>query len=91
MKYLKLLLVLIVFGLTVLSAHPVKAQCAVCSVTVETNHQNGGNQARGLNAGIMYLLAAPYIVAGVGGFIWYRNYKRKQIRFNVRNEKLNLN
>jgi len=91
MKYLKLLLVLAVFAVTVCSTYPVKAQCAVCSVNVETNAKNGGTQANGLNKGIMYLLAAPYIAVAALGFLWYKKYKRKDVKLKVRNEKLNLN
>jgi len=91
MKYLKLLLVFAVFALTVFSTYPVKAQCAVCSVNVESNKQNGGGQANGLNKGIMYLLAAPYIAVAAVGYLWYKKYRRKNVSLNMRDEKLNLN
>jgi hypothetical protein len=91
MKYLKLFLVLAVFAVTVSTTYTVKAQCAVCSVNVETNAKNGGTQANGLNKGIMYLLAAPYIAIGAVGFLWYKKYRRKNVNLNMRDEKLNLN
>ncbi len=91
MKGLKFLLVLLVFGLMVLSTYPVKAQCSVCSTTVETNKKAGGTQADGLNHGIMYLLAAPYIAVAALGYLWYRQYRRKNVTLNMRDEKLNLN
>jgi hypothetical protein len=91
MKSLKTALLLIVFGLMVVSTIPVKAQCAQCAATVETNTKNGGNAAKGLNKGIMFLLAAPYLVVVAGGIIWYKKYRRKNVDMNIRNEKLHLN
>jgi len=44
-----------------------------------------------LNNGILFLLAAPYLIAGLGGFIWYRNYRRKNVNLDIPTEKLNLN
>lgn len=90
-RSLKTVLFLIAFGLMVISTIPVKAQCAQCAATVETNTKNGGSLAKGLNSGIMFLMVAPYLIVGVGGFIWYRKYRRKEVNIDVRNEKLNLN
>jgi len=91
MRYLKLILVFVVFGLSILSTQSVKAQCAVCTVNVESNAQNGGKQGAGLNHGIMYLLAAPYLAIAAVGFLWYKKYRRKNVNLNMRDEKLNLN
>jgi hypothetical protein len=88
---LKTALFLIVFGLMVVSTIPVKAQCAQCAATVETNTKNGGNAAKGLNKGIMFLLAAPYLAVAAVGLIWYKKYRRKNIDMNIRDEKLHLN
>jgi hypothetical protein len=88
---LKTALFLVVFGLMVISTIPVKAQCAQCAATVETNSKNGGSAARGLNKGILFLLGAPYLVVAAAGFIWYKKYRRKNVDLNIRDEKLNLN
>lgn len=88
---LKTALFLIIFGLMVVSTIPVKAQCAQCAATVETNTKNGGNAAKGLNKGIMFLLAAPYLAVAAVGLIWYKKYRRKNIDMNIRDEKLHLN
>lgn len=88
---LKFLYLILALGLIVCSAVPVKAQCAMCSATVETNANNGGSKANGLNNGIMYLLGAPYLAVAVVGYIWYKKYRRKNVDLNMRNEKLNLN
>ena len=73
------------------SVKTVNAQCAQCAATVATNHSNGDKTADGLNKGILYLLAAPYLAVAIAGFIWYRNYRRKEIKINIGNEKLHLN
>jgi hypothetical protein len=88
---LKTALFLVVFGLIVISTIPVKAQCAQCAATVETNSKNGGSAANGLNKGILFLLCAPYLAVAAAGFIWYKKYRRKNVAINIHDEKLNLN
>jgi len=87
----KILLFVFALGLMVCSRQPVKAQCAQCAATVETNAKNGGDAAKGLNNGILFLLGAPYLVVAVAGYIWYKNYRRKNVDLNIRKEKLHLN
>ncbi len=55
------------------------AQCPMCKTAVESNLNNEGATAGlGLNDGILYLLAAPYLLFGTVIFLWYKNNKRKQ-------------
>ena len=52
------------------------AQCAMCKAVVESNMKNDANTVgAGLNSGILYLIAFPYILVLVGGLIWYRSQK----------------
>ena len=37
------------------------AQCAMCKRNAETGMQNGNTIIRGLNTGILYLMAIPYL------------------------------
>jgi hypothetical protein len=67
------------------------AQCAMCQATVESNLKNGGTSGSGLNSGIMYLLAAPYIAMAGIGFLWYKKYRKKNISINIKEDKINLN
>jgi UPF0716 family protein affecting phage T7 exclusion len=88
---LKIALFLIVFSSIILSIKPVKAQCAQCAATIESNAKSGDKTANGLNKGILFLLAAPYLAVAAVGLVWYKKYRRKNVNINMRNEKLHLN
>lgn len=49
------------------------AQCAMCRAVLESE----GNQtaAEGINDGIVYLMAIPYLLIGGLGYFIYRKYK----------------
>ena len=70
-KILFLVLVMLVFVLEV------QAQCPMCRIAAESNLENGGSQGKGLNLGILYILATPYLLVGTIGFIWWRNRRRQ--------------
>ena len=88
---IKTALFFIVFGLMIISIKPAKAQCAQCAAAVATNAKSGDKTADGLNKGILFLLAAPYLAAGAVGFLWYKKYRRKNVALDIHNEKLHLN
>jgi hypothetical protein len=90
-KGLITVLFFIVFGLIMISVKPVKAQCAQCAATIESNAKSGDKTANGLNKGILFLLAAPYLAVAAVGLVWYKKYRRKNVNINMRNEKLHLN
>jgi hypothetical protein len=60
------------------SSVDLSAQCAMCKATVTENVISGKGKGQGLNSGILYLMAFPYIIASVIGFFWYKAYKKKQ-------------
>ncbi|MDB5005735.1 MAG: hypothetical protein JWP45_128 [Mucilaginibacter sp.] len=88
---LKIFLFSIVFGLMMVGTKPALAQCAQCAANVASNAKSGDTTANGLNKGIMFLLAAPYLAVAIVGFVWYKKYRRKNVSLNIRNEKLHLN
>ncbi len=90
-KTSKLLLFFVVFLSIISSVKPAVAQCAQCAATVESSAKNGDTTAFGLNKGILFLLAAPYLAVAVVGFIWYKKFRRKNVAIDMRNEKLHLN
>ena len=54
------------------------AQCPMCKMSAESNMRNGGTAGAGLNAGILYMLVAPYLIAGGIAFWWWRNRTQNQ-------------
>ncbi|WP_276359095.1 hypothetical protein [Daejeonella sp. H1SJ63] len=91
MRSLKVFFVSLLLIFFSLSYPEVAAQCSMCTLNAENSVQNGNTEGNGLNNGILYLLAAPYLaIAGVG-FLWYKKYRRKNVNMNVRGGKINLN
>jgi hypothetical protein len=46
------------------------SQCSICTRTAQ---QLGEKPAKGLNAGIIYLAAAPFLLAGFIGYRWWKS------------------
>lgn len=91
MKCVRGFIFLFIFVCLSLKVENTSAQCAMCALNAENSVKNGNTQGKGLNNGILYLLAAPYLAVGVVGFIWYRKYRRRNIALNIKDEKINLN
>ncbi len=53
-------------------------QCAMCKAAVEANLKDGGNAGAGLNQGILYLMAMPYIAMIIFGLFYYFQRRKKQ-------------
>ncbi len=49
-----------------------KAQCSICT---KTSAQMGEKPAKGMNTGILYLMAAPFCIAGYIGYRWWKQEK----------------
>jgi hypothetical protein len=62
----------------VISTVDSSAQCPMCKMSAESNLKNGGTAGRGLNTGILYMLALPYTLLGTFGYIWWKNNRRKE-------------
>lgn len=91
MKAIKTVFIIVIFSLIVFSAFEAGAQCSMCAMSAENSVQNGNTQGKGLNTGILYLLAAPYLAIAAVGFIWYKKYRRKNVTINMKDEKIHLN
>lgn len=91
MKAIKTVFIIFIFSFTVFSAFEAGAQCSMCAMSAENSVQNGNTQGKGLNTGILYLLAAPYLAIAAVGFIWYKKYRRKNVTINIKDEKIHLN
>lgn len=55
-------ILLSLFIITLLFNSSIYAQCAMCKAIPSSNQEAGGNIANGLNTGILYLMAVPYIL-----------------------------
>lgn len=52
-----------VINLILLVTHQIFAQCAMCKAAAESDLENNPNSvAKGLNTGILFLMAIPYIL-----------------------------
>lgn len=65
---------LIIITLLYLIPYTLDAQCAMCRAVVES--ETDGKTAQGLNNGIVYLMAIPYILVIVLSYIIYKKWKK---------------
>ena len=70
MNKFKILILICFFNLT-----DIFSQCAMCRAVLES--QEDQSVSAGLNDGIIYLMAIPYIVVGIMGFIIYKKFFKK--------------
>ena len=63
--------------LSFITSLPGWAQCAMCKATAESGQAAGSAEAAGLNAGILYLMAIPYVLLAAVAIVWYRSQKKK--------------
>lgn len=66
LKYISL------FALFFLINSAASAQCAMCRTTVEGDLNQGGSIAKGLNTGILYLMAVPYLAMMIVGYLFFK-------------------
>ncbi len=64
------------FIVILIFSQDISAQCAMCKAVVESGD---ADMAEGLNSGIIYLMAFPYILVGAVGYILYRNWKKNKL------------
>lgn len=69
MKAKYLVAVAVVIALVLVSAD-LMAQCSVCTKTAQ---QLGPQAAKGLNGGILYLMAMPFGIVGFIGYKWWKS------------------
>lgn len=67
-KYILLLLLVLFFSTSA------EAQCAMCRAVLES--EEGQETAKGINDGIIYLMAIPYILVGGIGFFIYKKFNK---------------
>ncbi|WP_417592407.1 hypothetical protein [Owenweeksia hongkongensis] len=70
-KWIYIIVLLILFPLAG------EAQCAMCKAIAESSQAGGSSIADGLNGGIVYLMAFPYLLMAGVGYAIYRNKKSR--------------
>jgi hypothetical protein len=73
-----LFIILMALSIQFINVETANAQCPMCKMSAESNLENGGTAGRGLNKGILYLFAAPYLMVGGLAFMWHRANKKKR-------------
>ena len=64
--------------LIILAFHAkLNAQCSMCKAVVEANLKEGGSAGAGLNEGILYLMAMPYIAIVIFGLFYFLQKRNK--------------
>ncbi|MDA7743299.1 hypothetical protein N8891_03610 [Flavobacteriales bacterium] len=71
---MKIAFALIVTFVLIAWASPAEAQCVMCKAVAEDSAKDGGLGA-GLNKGILYLMAVPYILLSALFFVIYKKWK----------------
>jgi hypothetical protein len=66
---LKKLITILVLGCLLSITENSNAQCSVCTKTAS---QMGEKPAKGMNSGILYLMAAPFAIVGYIGYRWWK-------------------
>jgi UPF0716 family protein affecting phage T7 exclusion len=65
-----ILLLILVLTFTLLTGPELYAQCSICTRTAQ---QLGERPAKALNTGVLYLAAAPLMIAGFIAYRWMKS------------------
>lgn len=72
--------------LTFFAPTALDAQCPMCKLSAESNLKYGGTEGKGLNTGILYLFAAPYLLIGLVGYVYWKKVKNKDNENQIEQE-----
>jgi len=76
-RFFKHILVIIFSLFLMMGSIDTSAQCPMCKMSAEQNLKMGGTAGEGLNKGILFMFAMPYIIVGTLGFVWIRNRRKE--------------
>ena len=74
MRASRLLPLLLALGLLVIPMEVLEAQCVMCKAVAEDSAAEGA-VGRGINQGILYIMAVPYILLGIIGYLIFKKWK----------------
>ena len=72
----KCFILLAIILLIVSTSEVATAQCVMCKAVGEQSSKLDG-LGRGLNAGILFLMAIPYVLLSLGAFIIWRRFNKQ--------------
>lgn len=73
MKALQKILVVVIVIIVASFFTELVAQCPMCRMSAESNLAHGGTAGKGLNKGILYMFAMPYLLVTTLAVVWLRN------------------
>jgi hypothetical protein len=77
----KLIIVLFVIIALAIIVHDVQAQCAMCKAVTESNIDGEANGVgKGLNTGILYLMAIPYCLLMGLLYLFFKDQIKEKIK-----------
>ncbi|MFZ9971234.1 MAG: hypothetical protein ACO3GK_08005 [Bacteroidia bacterium] len=60
------------------------AQCPMCKTALTSSRDRKESSepvvGNGINSGILFLLATPYVLVGTAGFFYYQNFKKNKAK-----------
>ena len=62
------------FILFLITPIDLEAQCSMCRAVLES--EEGQQTAKGINDGIVYLMAIPYVLVGIVSYVVFRLLKK---------------
>lgn len=72
----KIIYYILPFLMLLMYSPSANAQCAMCRAALES--EDTGIPAEAINDGIVYLMAFPYLLLAIIGFVVYRMMKKKK-------------
>ncbi|MBF12445.1 MAG: hypothetical protein CMC63_09740 [Flavobacteriaceae bacterium] len=67
-------LILFIFIVFILGFNEINGQCSMCRAVIES--EEGQKTAKGINNGILYLMAIPYLLVGIVGWKVFQILKK---------------
>lgn len=80
MKNLKLIfatLLFIIWG----NSNAFAQGCAMCKEMAKSSTQSGSDVSTGINTGILYLMAIPYLILMIGGYLFFKKDVDEKIKY----------
>lgn len=59
------------------------AQCAMCSLNAENSAHEDKAKGKGLNDGILFLLAMPFLIGAGIGLLWYKRFRNTEAKSSI--------